>query len=231
VQVWAVGNFNHLHVHYLNQTGWHTDDHGNANGLPFNSYGLAVTTYWDGSFNQIQVWAVGSDYHLYAHYYNQTGWHTDDHGDANGHAFYSAPAVLTYWDGSFTGVQVWARGDDFHLHVHYLNQTGWHTDDHGDANGKAFFAPAVLTYWFTEVQVWAVGSDYHLHVHYYNQTGWHTEDHGNANGMDFLGRAPAVTTYWDGSFLQVHVWDVASGHLYVHYYDAYGWHTDDHGIF
>ena len=79
-QVWGVGPNGHLFVHYFNQTGWHTDDHGNANGSAFVGEPSA-TTYVDSSgFDQIQVWAVASNGHLYAHYFNRTGWHTDDHG-------------------------------------------------------------------------------------------------------------------------------------------------------
>jgi hypothetical protein len=140
-----------------------------------------VTTYWDGSFNQVQVWVVSGYGHLYAHYYNQSGWHTDDHGNGNG-VFLQGPAVTTYWDGSFNQLQVWATGFDGHLYAHYYNQTGWHTDDHGDGNGVALYGgPAVTTYWdgsFNQVHVWAMGWDGHLYAHYYNQSGWHTDDHG-----------------------------------------------------
>jgi hypothetical protein len=234
VQVWATGSNGHLYAHYLNQTGWHTDDHGNGGAASFYN-APAVTTYWDGSFNQIQVWVTGNNGHLYAHYFNQTGWHTDDHGNGGTASFYSDPAVTTYWDGSFNQVQVWARGDDGHLYAHYFNQTGWHTDDHGDAGGGVLFGgdPAVLTYWdgsFNQVQVWATGSNGHLYAHYFNQTGWHTDDHGGSGGAASFNGDPAVTTYWDGSFNQIHVWVIGSDdHFYAHYLNQDGWYTDDHG--
>jgi hypothetical protein len=146
IQIWAVAANGHLYAHYFNQTGWHTDDHGSANGSSFQAF-PAVLTYVDSSgFNQIQVWDPASSGHLYVHYFNRTGWHTDDHGIANGNPFVGAPAVNTYLDPSlFVQVQVWVTASNGHLYAHYLNRTGWHTDDHGNANGASFGAPAVTT--------------------------------------------------------------------------------------
>jgi hypothetical protein len=180
IQVWLAGLDGRLYSHYYNQGGWHTDDHGNGGAASF--YGTpAVTTYWDGSFNQLQVWLTGIDGHLYAHYYNQSGWHTDDHGNGGAASFYGTPAVTTYWDGSFNQLQVWLTGNDGHLYAHYYNQSGWHTDDHGNGGAASFYgAPAVTTYWdgsFNQIQVWLTGSDDNLYAHYYDQSGWHTDQH------------------------------------------------------
>jgi hypothetical protein len=236
-QIWGVAPNGDLFVHYLNKTGWHTDDHGNANGNPFRGEPSA-TTYVDASgFNQIQVWAVASNGHLYEHYFDRTGWHTVDQGNANGYSFEDYPAVMTYVDATgFDQIQVWDTTPNGHLYVHYFNRTGWHTDDHGNANGQYFNdgAPAVTTYLdssgFNQIQVWAVGTNGHLYEHYFDGTGWHTVHQGNANGLPF-GADPAVTTYLDSTgFRQIQVWDTATnGHLYAHYFNQTGWHTDDHG--
>jgi hypothetical protein len=232
IQVWLAGLDGRLYAHYYNQSGWHTDDHGNGGAASFYET-PAVTTYWDGSFNQIQAWLTGTNGHLYAHYYNQSGWHTDDHGIAGNTFFFATPAVMTYWDGSFNQIQAWLTGDDGHLYAHYYNQSGWHTDDHGNGGAASFYGtPAVTTYWdgsFNQIQVWLTGTNGHLYAHYYNQSGWHTDDHGIAGSVSFSG-APAVTTYWDGSFNQIQVWLTGTdGHLHAHYFDQSGWHTDDHG--
>jgi hypothetical protein len=231
-QVWATGSDGHLYAHYLNASGWHTDDHGKPAAASFVG-DPAATTYWDGSFTQVNVWVTGSDGHLYAHYFNATGWHTDDHGTARAASFNPDLAVTTYWDGSFLQEQVWATGSDGHLYAHYLNATGWHTDDHGNGGAAGFYGtPAVTTYWdgsFNGIQVWVTGSNGHLYAHYFDATGWHTDDHGNGGAASFYGD-PAVTTYWDGTFNQINVWATGSdGHLYAHYFNATGWHTDDHG--
>jgi hypothetical protein len=240
VMVWLRGDDGHLYAHYLHPDGWHTDDHGTgANGVGFYS-NPAVNTYVDSSgFTQVMVWLTGDDGHLYVHYLHPDGWHTDDHeADANGLGFAGNPAVNTYVDSSgFTQVMVWLTGNDGHLYAHYLHPDGWHTDDHGSgANGARFFGtPAVNTYvdsnGFNQVMVWLRGNDGHLYAHYLHPDGWYTDDHGTgAKGVTFYGD-PAVNTYVDGSgFNEVMVWLTGNdGHLYVHYLNRQGWHTDDHG--
>src|SRR5262249_35024972 len=67
----------------------------------------------------------------------------------------------------------------------------------------SYSRPAVTTYWdgsFLQEHVWSVGSnDRHLYSRYYDSGGWHWSDHGTG-GSDIYSD-PAVTTYWDGSFL------------------------------
>ena len=79
-------------------------DYVPGNGGAASFYGdPAVTTYWDGTFNQINVWATGSDGHLYAHYFNATGWHTS----ARGHPDRSATtAVLEHgWEDRLCSIK------------------------------------------------------------------------------------------------------------------------------
>src|SRR5262249_32843521 len=161
-----------------------------------------VTTYWDRYFNEVQVWGVASDGHLYLHLLDRTGWHTVDHGLAvnaassggdyfPGVPFPGSPTAMTHWNGRYTQVEGWTLGNNGRLYARYSDATGWHTGDHGLAVAPAssgayylpavYFAgrPAVTTYWdgaFDEVQVWATGSNGHLYAHYYNSSGWHTSD-------------------------------------------------------
>jgi hypothetical protein len=235
IHVWVLGSDGHLYVRYLNQGGWHTDDHlGAPGGVKFVGNPAAIT-HRDGTFNRVEVWMRGSDGHLYTHSLVRGMWRTEDQGDAApGITFAGDPAAISYSDARGSQVQVWARGSDDHLYVRITDNAGSRTDHHGIAPTGAPFAgtPTVLAYWdgaFNQLQVWMRGSDGHLYLRSLGPNGWRTADHGlAAPGIAWRGDI-AATTYWDGTFNQVQVFaEGTDGHLYERSLREKGWQTEDH---
>jgi hypothetical protein len=205
----------------------------------------AVTVYDDpaSGTHQLQVWAVGTDGHLYNHYYDGA-WHWRDFG-TDGVPLID-PAVTVY-DDPVSGehqLQVWANGGDVtnsHLYnLWYDGRGNWSWNDFGGP-GAYLGAPAVMPYFDPaskeyQLQVWASGNDGHLYNLWYDGQGnWNWIDFGN----DTQGLyAPAVTVYDDpvSGEHQLQVWANGSdvnevdGHLYNLWYDGQGhWNWADHG--
>jgi hypothetical protein len=231
LQVWSTGNDGNLYNRYYDGT-WHWANHGTG-GAPLED-GPAVTVYDDpvSGTHQLQVWAVGTNGHLYNHYYDGA-WHWYDFG-TDGASLIGIPAVTVY-DDPVSGthqLQVWASGTNGDLYNLYYTGT-WHWADHG-TDGAALTDLAVGVYddpasGTHQLQVWAVGVDGNLYNHYYDGA-WHWTNFGtDGAALD----APAVTPYYDpasGEY-QLQVWaNGADGHLYNLWYDGLGnWSWNDFG--
>jgi hypothetical protein len=129
------GTFNELHVLVASQDGrlwdhwwdggtWHWKDRGAPGG--FKSFASpAVTTYWDGSHEQLHAYVAGGpNGDLYDIYTNDDNtWHCDNHGKPNSSIFlWRAPAVVE--DGA-NRLDVFAHGSDGSLYEHWWENGSW----------------------------------------------------------------------------------------------------------
>jgi hypothetical protein len=223
VAVYARGSNGHLYVVPFqagNTTpGW--TDLGKPTGSGITGDPGAAT--YDNASGQhiVDIFARGSDGHLYLCYFNGSQWQWADQGRPDGGAVQGTPAVLAYRaNGGSQQMTAYVRCSDGHLHADHLNGSTPHGGDLGEPNGAVpVGTPSAVTYYNGSESynyVFVQGSNGHLYdVHNYGGSTPTWQDLGKPSVGDVAG-APSAVIYADGpSSARLYVFVRGSdGHLH-----------------
>jgi hypothetical protein len=138
IYVWIVGSNGHLYCLYWNDAyggGWNWTDQGAPSGVSltagyYDYNAVSATTYRQSGVQQHDVFAYGTNGHLYDYHWNGSSWAWQDHGTpASGVGVIGQLQATTYMSPGSTTVtahiRTFVRGGDYHMYTNSWNGTSW----------------------------------------------------------------------------------------------------------
>jgi hypothetical protein len=227
----ASGKNGHLVVNYWDGASWHWADQGLPNGVSA-IYNPNAILYEPGATPEIYVFAMGSNGHLVANYWDGAVWKWADLGLPVGTTAMQFPSATTFGIGA-QQLYVFGTGSNGHLLVDYWDGGSWHWADQGLPLGAtAFQNPSAITP--DGQQLYVYGNDVHgslnsgdLLVEHWNGSYWQWEDHGFAPPALGIGgvSSPKAILYSGGGSPTIYVFCTNSdGQLVVNYQSGSSWY-------
>jgi hypothetical protein len=185
----------------------------------------------DGDGNAIAVLAQydGTQFSIYANYFNGTSWGTAELIDSEDDGNSYAPQIAM--DGAGNAIAVWQQYDGAHfsIYANYFNDTSWGTAEliENNYSSDIHTPQIVMDSAGNAIAVWQQydGAKFSIYASYFNGTSWGTAkaiDSVNAGDCDFpqisiddSGNAVAVWQQYDGSLYSV----------YANYFNGTSWGT------
>jgi hypothetical protein len=237
IYVFGISGNGHLAVNYWSGSNWNWADQGLPPGATSVSSPTAVT-YFNGSSQNIYVFATSSNGHLVTNYWDGS-WHWADQGLPAGATTISSLQALTYSVGGSQRIYVFGISNTGRLVVNYWNGS-WHWADQGlPAGATGLYFSSAITYsagGSQRIYVFGIANNNHLVVNYWDGASWHWADQGLVAGAQGFYDVNAVT-YNVGGSQRIYVFTTVilsdgglAGHAVVNYWDGSTWHWADQGL-